>query len=144
MLCLLEINDVLERCYPHHHLTCSYCIQEQDVVDSDVDGVEVVAVHPGMDTAGFFTVVAAGVCGSHPEAVALTGVEISPMQSGKPHKQKIFSSSYILVSRNLRVCRHDFFSFRYRSRRLSWHGALAIFLLFIFFQNLKCRSRTTS
>ena len=102
------------------------------MVDSDVDGEEVVAVHPGMDTASFFTVVAAGVGGSHPEAVALTGVEIPHVQSGKPHTQKIFCSSSILVFRNLRVFRHEFFSFRYRSRRLSWHGALAIFSSFYF------------
>ena len=60
---------------------------EDDVVDSD--GEVVVVVHPGIDTAGFLTV-AAGVSGIHPEAVALTGEEISHVQSGKPHVQKMF------------------------------------------------------
>ena len=63
---------------------------EDDEVDSDGE-VVVVAVHPGMDTAGFLTV-AAGVSGSHPEAVALTGEEIPHVQRGKPHVQKIFCS----------------------------------------------------
>ena len=61
---------------------------EDDEVDSDGE-VVVVAVHPGIDTAGFLTV-AAGVSGIHPEAVALTGEEISHVQSGKPHVQKMF------------------------------------------------------
>ena len=60
---------------------------EDDVVDRD--GEVVVVVHPGIDTAGFLTV-AAGVSGIHPEAVALTGEEISHVQSGKPHVQKMF------------------------------------------------------
>ena len=51
-------------------------VAKDDVVDSEGDGEDVVAVHPGIATAGFVTV-GAGVIGSHPEAADFTGVDIT-------------------------------------------------------------------